>query len=139
MVNPRDLAGERRRRRRRRRMWSLGRATLPPLPPNWHTAMLSWAAKTSVDLLSWLGQSQRKRTADRLPNTGDITFLLLSIGAHDLGLQLGRPEVLRDLRNFLDMDMDRPEYHSTNHLKEKGEELLLVSNAQSTRTVISRR
>ena len=38
--------------------------------------------------------------ADRLASTADITS----------GLQLGRAEVLRGLRNFL--NMDRPEHHS---------------------------
>ena len=42
--------------------------------------------------------------------TGDITS----------GLQLGRAEVLRGLRNFL--NMDRPEHHSTDRLKERGVE-----------------
>ena len=36
------------------------------------------------------------------------------------GLQLGRVEVLRGLRNFL--NMDRPEHHSTDRLKERGVE-----------------
>ena len=44
----------------------------------------------------------------RLANTADITS----------GLQLGRAEVLRGLRNFL--NMDRPEHHSIDHLKERG-------------------
>ena len=46
--------------------------------------------------------------ADRLASTADITF----------GLQLGRAEVLRGLRNFL--NMDRPEHHSIDRLREKG-------------------
>ena len=36
------------------------------------------------------------------------------------GLQLGRTEVLRGLRNFL--NMDRLEHHSINRLKERGVE-----------------
>ena len=36
------------------------------------------------------------------------------------GLQLGRAEVLRGLRNFL--NMDRPEHHSIDRLKERGVE-----------------
>ena len=48
--------------------------------------------------------------ADRLTGTADITP----------GLQLGRAEVLRGLRNFL--NMDRPEHHSTDRLKERGME-----------------
>ena len=35
-------------------------------------------------------------------------------------LQFGRAEVLRGLRNFL--NMDRPEHHSIDHLKERGVE-----------------
>ena len=66
--------------------------------PDWHTAMQSSAAKTTVNLLPW---------ADRLASTVDITS----------GLQLGREEVLRGLRNFL--NMDRPEHHSTDRLKGK--------------------
>ena len=48
--------------------------------------------------------------ADRLASTADITS----------GLRLGRAEVLRGLRNFL--NMDRPEHHSTDRLKERGVE-----------------
>ena len=48
--------------------------------------------------------------ADRLASSADLTS----------GLQLGRVEVLRGLRNFL--NMDRPEYHSTDRLKERGAE-----------------
>ena len=48
--------------------------------------------------------------ADRLASIADIVS----------GLQLGRAEVLRGLRNFL--NMDRPEYHSTDRLKERGVE-----------------
>ena len=44
--------------------------------------------------------------ADRLASTADITS----------GLQLGTAEVLRGLRNFL--NMDRPEHHSIDRLKE---------------------
>ena len=40
------------------------------------------------------------------------------IPAH--GLHLGRAEVLRGLRNFL--NMDRPEHHNIDRLKEKGVE-----------------
>ena len=45
-----------------------------------------------------------------LAGTADIT----------LGLQLGRAEVLRGLRNFL--NTDRAEHHSTDRLKERGDE-----------------
>ena len=48
--------------------------------------------------------------ADRLASTADITS----------GLQLGGAEVLRGLRNFL--NMDRPEHHSIDRLKERGVE-----------------
>ena len=52
----------------------------------------------------------RNERADRLASTADITS----------GLQLGRAEVLRGLRNFL--NMDRPERHSIDRLKERGVE-----------------
>ena len=48
--------------------------------------------------------------ADRLASTADTTS----------GLQLGRAEVLRGLRNFL--NMDRPEHYSIDRLKERGVE-----------------
>ena len=48
--------------------------------------------------------------ADRLASTADIIY----------GLQLGRAEVLRGLRNFL--NMDRPEHHCIDRLKERGVE-----------------
>ena len=48
--------------------------------------------------------------ADRLASTADITS----------GLQLGRAEVLRGLRNFL--NTDKPEHHSIDRLKERGVE-----------------
>ena len=76
--------------------------------PDWHTAMHSLWLKR----LQWLycpGVSGNER-ADRLASTADITS----------GLQLGRVGVLRGLRKFL--DMDRPEHHSTDRLKERGVE-----------------
>ena len=48
--------------------------------------------------------------ADRLASTADITS----------GLQLGRAEMLRGLRNFL--NMDKPEHHIIAGLKERGVE-----------------
>ena len=48
--------------------------------------------------------------ADRLASTADITS----------GLQLGRAEVLRGLRNFL--STDKPEHHSIDRQKERGVE-----------------
>ena len=57
----------------------------------------------------WLGQNfSMLFYADRLASTADITS----------GLQLVRAEVLRGLTNFL--NMDRPEHHSTDRLKERG-------------------
>ena len=47
---------------------------------------------------------------DRLTSTADITS----------GLQLGKAEVLRGLRNFL--NTDKPEHHNTDRLKERGVE-----------------
>ena len=49
--------------------------------------------------------------ASRLASIADITS----------GLQLGWADVLRSLRNFL--DLDRPEHQSTDCLKERGEEI----------------
>ena len=72
--------------------------------PGWHTAMHSlWLQR-----LLWIyaGVSENER-ADRLASTADITS----------GLQLGRAEVLRGLRNFL--NTDKPEHHSTDRLKER--------------------
>ena len=77
----------------------------------WHTAMhsiplrrLLWICCPGYD-----GVSGNER-AYRLASTADITS----------DLQLGRAEVLRGLRNFL--NMDRPENHSFDYLKERGVE-----------------
>ena len=76
--------------------------------PDWHKAMHS----LRLQRLSWIycpghtGVSGNEQ-ADRLASTADITS----------GLQLGRTEVLRGLRNFL--NTDRPEHHSINRLKER--------------------
>ena len=77
--------------------------------PDWHTAMHS----LRLQRLLWIycpghaGVSRNER-ADGLASTVNITS----------GLQLGRAEVLRVLRNFL--NMDRPEHHSIDRLKERG-------------------
>ena len=79
--------------------------------PDWHTAMHS----LRLQRLLWIycpghtGVSGNER-ADRLSSTADITS----------GLQLGRAEVLRGLRNFL--NTDKPEHHSIGRLKERGVE-----------------
>ena len=79
--------------------------------PDWHTAMHS----LRLQRLLWIycpghaGVSGNER-ADRLASTADITS----------GLQLGRAEVQRSLRNFL--NMDRLEHHSIDRLKERGVE-----------------
>ena len=79
--------------------------------PDWHTAMHS----LRLQRLLWIycpghaGVSGNEQ-ANRLANRVDITS----------GLQLGRAEVLRGLRNFL--NMDRPEHHSIDRLKEIGVE-----------------
>ena len=76
--------------------------------PNWHTAMRS----LRLQRLLWIycpghaGVSGNER-ADRLASTADITS----------GLQLGRVEVLRGLRKFL--NRDKPEHHSIDRLKER--------------------
>ena len=78
---------------------------------DWHTAMHS----LRLQRLLWVycpghtGVNENERAA-RLASTADITS----------GLQFGRAEVLRGLRNFL--NMDRPEHHSTDRLKEGGVE-----------------
>ena len=72
---------------------------------DWHTAMHS----LRLQRLLWIycpghaGVSGNERT-DKLASTTDIAS----------GLQLGRAEVLRTLRNFL--DMDRPKLHSIGRL-----------------------
>ena len=76
-----------------------------------HTAMHS----LRLQRLLWIycrghaGVSGNERV-DRLASTADITS----------GLQLGRAEVLRGLRNFL--STDKPEHHSIDRLKESGVE-----------------
>ena len=73
--------------------------------PDWRTAMHS----LRLQRLVWIycpghaGVSGNER-ADRLASTADIAP----------GLQLGRAEMLRGFRNFL--NMDRPENHSINRL-----------------------
>ena len=79
--------------------------------PDWHTAMHS----LRLPRLLWIccpghaGVSGNEQ-ADRSASTADITS----------SLQLGRAEVLRGLRNFL--NIGRPEHHSTDRLKERGVE-----------------
>ena len=58
-------------------------------------------------VIGWISGNEQ---ADRLAGTADITS----------GLQLGKAEVLGGLRNFL--NMDRPEHHSIDRLKERGME-----------------
>ena len=58
----------------------------------------------------WHAGISGNERANRLASTADITS----------GLQLGRAEVLRGLRNFL--NMVRPEHHSTDCLTERGVE-----------------
>ena len=65
---------------------------------------------TSVCFVGWLLNVPGNERADRLASTADITS----------GLQLGRAEVLRGLRNFL--NTDKPEHHSIDRLKERGVE-----------------
>ena len=79
--------------------------------PDWHTAMHSLRLHRLLRIYcpGHAGVSGNERT-DRLASTADITS----------GLQLGRAEVLRGLRNFL--NMDRPEHHSNDCQKERGVE-----------------
>ena len=79
--------------------------------PDWHTAMHSLRLQRLLSIYCpGHARVSGDERADRLASTTDITS----------GLQLGRAEVLRGLRNFL--NMDRPEHHSTNCLKERGVE-----------------
>ena len=86
---------------------------------DWHTARHS----LRLQRLLWIycpghaGVSGNER-ADRLTSTADITS----------GQQFGTAEVLRGLRNFL--NIDRPEHHSIDRLKERGVEK--VSGQHST-------
>ena len=79
--------------------------------PDRHTAMHSFR----LQRLLWIycpghaGVSGNEQ-ADRLASIADITS----------GLQLGRAEVLRSLRNFV--NIDGPQHHSTVRLKERGVE-----------------
>ena len=78
---------------------------------DWHTAMHS----LRLQRLLWIycpGHAvvSGNERADRLASTADITS----------GLQLGRAEMLRGLRNFL--NTDKPEHHSIDRLKERGVE-----------------
>ena len=92
--------------------------------PDWHTAMHGLRCKDfrgftalgtpgsvgmNGQIVCWL-LNVRATRADRLANTADITS----------DMQLGRAEVLRGLRNFL--NMDRPKHHSIDSLKERGVE-----------------
>ena len=79
--------------------------------PDWLTAMYSLRPQRLLWIYcpGYSGVSRNER-ADRLASTTDITS----------GLQVGRAEVLRGLKNFL--NMDRPEHHSNDRLKERGVE-----------------
>ena len=79
--------------------------------PDWHTAMHS----LRLHRLLWIychGHAGvgGNEWADRLASTADNTS----------GLQLGRAEVLRGLRNFL--STNKPEHHSIDRLMERGVE-----------------
>ena len=78
---------------------------------DWHTAMqcLRLQKLLLIYCPGHAGVCGNERV-DRLASTADITS----------GLQLGRAEVLRGLRSFL--NMDRPEHHSIGSLKERGVE-----------------
>ena len=79
--------------------------------PDWHTAMHSLRLQR-LQLIYCPGHAgvSGNEQAERLASIADIAT----------GLQLGRAEVLRGLRNFL--NMDRPEYHSIDRLNERGVE-----------------
>ena len=77
-----------------------------------------WQTAIHSHRLHWLlwiscpghGVVRGNERADRLASTADITS----------GLQLSKAEVPKGLRNFL--NMDRPEHHRINYLKERGME-----------------
>ena len=95
--------------------------------PDGHTAMHS----LRLQRLLWIYCPGRagvngNEWADRLASTADITF----------SLQLGRAEVIRGFRNFL--NMNRPEHHSTGHQKEgkrSGEREQLTFHPPRPRTI----
>ena len=79
--------------------------------PDWHTAM----HRLRLQRFLWIycpghAEVSGNERADRLASTADITS----------GLQPDRAEVLRGLRNFL--NMGRPEHHSIDRQKERGVE-----------------
>ena len=92
--------------------------------PDWHTAMHS----LRLQRLLWIycpghaGVSGNEQ-ADRLASTTDITSRL----------QLGRAEVLRGLKNFLNMDMTK--HHNIDRLKERGERQRPTFHPTRSRTV----
>ena len=77
--------------------------------PDWHTAIqcLQLQRLLCIYCPEQAGACRNERV-DRPAGTADITS----------SLQLGRTEVLRGLGNFL--NVDRPEHHSTDRLKERG-------------------
>ena len=79
--------------------------------PDWHTAMHSLQLQRLLWIYCpWQTGVDGDKRADRLASTADIAS----------SLQLGRADVPRGLRNFL--NMDRPEHHSIDRLKERGVE-----------------
>ena len=80
------------------------------LPRLAHSHAQFLATQTSVDLLSWARRSQWEWTGRQTAGKADITS----------GLQLGRAQVLRGLRNFL--NIDRSQHHTTDRLKKRGVE-----------------
>ena len=76
--------------------------------PEWHTAIHSLRLQRLLRIycIGHAGVSGNEQ-ADRLASTADITS----------GLQPGKAEVLRGLRNCL--NTDKPEHHSIDHLKER--------------------
>ena len=77
--------------------------------PDWHTAIHSLRLQRLLCICCpGHARVSGNELADRLAGPADITS----------GLQLGRAEVLRGLRNFL--NTDKPEHHSIDRLKERG-------------------
>ena len=79
--------------------------------PDWHTAKHSLRLQRLLWIYcSWHARVSRNERADREESTANITS----------GLQLGRAEVLKGLRNSL--NMNRSEHHSIDRLKVRGAE-----------------
>ena len=79
--------------------------------PDWHSAVHSLRLRRLLCVYCpGVARVSGNERADRLASTAVVTS----------GLQLGMAKVLRGFRNLL--NMDRPEHHSNDRLKERGVE-----------------